>query len=352
MNKKSPRNMIVKFTWKWMFTAILFILPATLLPGQSRVEMDFEAQSPAYNFKPILDNALEPDEHKRELVLQALDDFRMAFNNQDAAHLGKIFDRGAIIVSGTPVDSSLIFLRYDADAYVARMRDVIFARNDTVDLLFEDIKIFRHPDLPEIYGAVMYQKWNTSTYSDEGFLYLTFDLRGENPLIMVRYWQENEFEIGRFRDAGMLQGDEELHSQMADVEDLYGQKRFIVNTGSLDYLVQTTTGQEVSGGFTPDSTLHLRLVSGTYILVLQKEGYYTKQLTFEIKAGISGQRNVTLEKSRSPEAGKARKSFLARNKYWIIAGGTALIVGSAAVFRGKKSSQKGDYLPIPPGRPF
>jgi hypothetical protein len=86
----------------------------------------------------------------------------------------------------------------------------IFRNNAKINVLFDDIEVVRHPKYDDIYGVRLKQGWNTTNYSDIGFLFLMIDFKdGENMQIHVRTWQpeklngmqlkENEiFKLGDF----------------------------------------------------------------------------------------------------------------------------------------------------------
>ena len=43
----------------------------------------------------------------------------------------------------------------------------------------------------------MQQNYFSSTYKDEGYLFLLIDFRGEQPLIHVRNWQPGEWDLSK-----------------------------------------------------------------------------------------------------------------------------------------------------------
>ena len=57
----------------------------------------------------------------------------------------------------------------------------------------DDIEIKQHKKFPSVYGVNMMQGWNTSRYSDEGYLLLVVDFSDDDkPLIHVRTWQPDK----------------------------------------------------------------------------------------------------------------------------------------------------------------
>ncbi len=60
---------------------------------------------------------------------------------------------------------------------------------------FSSLNIIRKNNQPSIYGVEMRQTYKSTTYGDEGYLFLLIDFEpdtlSENPLIYVRAWQPN-----------------------------------------------------------------------------------------------------------------------------------------------------------------
>jgi len=70
-----------------------------------------------------------------------------------------------------------------------RLRTV-FRNNNFINVRFDEIEVMRHGGNPNIYGVTLQQHWNSSTYRDQGWLFLMIDFTDEsNPLIWVRTWQ-------------------------------------------------------------------------------------------------------------------------------------------------------------------
>ena len=55
---------------------------------------------------------------------------------------------------------------------------------------FSDISVSKHPTIDGYYGVMLRQGYESSNYSDEGYLFMLWDFRDEaNPQIHVRTWQ-------------------------------------------------------------------------------------------------------------------------------------------------------------------
>ena len=64
---------------------------------------------------------------------------------------------------------------------------------------FDDVKIVKHPDPKKegIYGVTVHQRWNSSNYSDEGYVFMVWDFtQPDEPQIHVRTWQPEFLDKG------------------------------------------------------------------------------------------------------------------------------------------------------------
>lgn len=148
----------------------------------------------------------------REKILHFLEIYRTAYNKKDREFIRKTLSDDALIIVGNVVkvhqqDSDLLqrsflsndqiqFLSLEKEAYLERLARA-FARNDFIQIQFDQISISRHPRFERIYGIQLKQRWNSSTYGDEGYLFLMMDfVDAEQPIVHVRAWQPDRFEDG------------------------------------------------------------------------------------------------------------------------------------------------------------
>ena len=105
-------------------------------------------------------------------------------------------DGSDLLASSTLGDSVIQFIKLSKREYLNRLRRV-FQNNSFVRVIFEEIEIVRHPKYPEVYGIQVKQRWNSSTYSDAGYLFVMIDFENpQQPLIHVRAWQPEKFADG------------------------------------------------------------------------------------------------------------------------------------------------------------
>ena len=93
-------------------------------------------------------------------------------------------------------EDKIEFIRLSKNEYLKRLKKV-FEKNDFVRIQFDEISIQRHPQFDNIYGVQLKQRWHSSTYSDEGYLFLMIDFMDpQEPIIHVRAWQPEKFSDG------------------------------------------------------------------------------------------------------------------------------------------------------------
>ncbi len=142
---------------------------------------------------------------RRQIILDFIENFRTAYNRKDADYLSTVFSEDALIISGKVVrvsrpDASGQFLpqqtvtyqKQTKKEYINKLRR-IFSSNAYINVKFEEIEIKQHKKYPTIYGVNMMQGWNTTRYSDIGYLLLIIDFSDDDkPLIHVRTWQPDK----------------------------------------------------------------------------------------------------------------------------------------------------------------
>ncbi|MGM9799918.1 MAG: nuclear transport factor 2 family protein [Muribaculaceae bacterium] len=144
------------------------------------------------------------DTEQRREILKWLEDFRCFYNERNLNALNKIFSEDAIIITGSIIkknkknDSGIRIenqVKYTAQTkveYINKMNR-IFKNNSYINIEFDHISVIAHNAKPNIYGVTLHQKWRTSTYSDDGWLFLLWDFNDRDaPQIHIRTWQPEE----------------------------------------------------------------------------------------------------------------------------------------------------------------
>lgn len=148
----------------------------------------------------------------REKILHFIELYRTAYNKKDYEFIKKTLSDDALIIVGRVIktkkqesdfletsylsDEKIEFIKLSKNEYLKRLKNV-FKRNDFVKVLFDRTNIKRHPKFDKIYGVQLKQRWHSSFYSDEGYLFLLVDFINEQePIIHVRAWQPDKFTDG------------------------------------------------------------------------------------------------------------------------------------------------------------
>ncbi len=155
-------------------------------------------------YQKIFENSESVTDYRyRQMVADFVESFRSAYNRKDLPYLEAVYSEDALIITGTVIglqkDTSIENIvtytpkiRYSVqskDEYIKRLREKIFKNNKVIDIKFKIQSINKHKDKP-IYGVLIKQDWNTSTYNDKGWLFLIIDYEDVNaPCIHVRTWQ-------------------------------------------------------------------------------------------------------------------------------------------------------------------
>lgn len=153
----------------------------------------------------------------RWAILNFMEDYQTAFFLKRLDYINCIFSDEAIIITGTilkninELDNSfdrsniivldksnkdVTYSKLTKKEYIDRLKK-IFASREYVHLTFEN-NITKKIALPSMvsegaaFGIEINQRYDSSGYSDEGYLTLVFDTRGKYPVIHVRLWQPDK----------------------------------------------------------------------------------------------------------------------------------------------------------------
>lgn len=161
--------------------------------------LDIRIALPLHRYNTLLRQGdSQIDVERRQNILGFIEKFRTAYNRRDLPFITDVFSDQALIIVGhvvestgqsSPFESQVRYLQFTKSEYLERLERV-FHRNEWIQITFEDIEIVRHPRMGHIYGVSLVQYYSSSTYSDDGYLFLLVDFREEeSPLIHVRTWQ-------------------------------------------------------------------------------------------------------------------------------------------------------------------
>lgn len=138
------------------------------------------------------------DTQTRETILGFLETYRTAYMNKDLDFVKKVFSDQALIIIGKEIktkkadgsfNKQVEYLKLTKVEYLNRLK-TIFKQNNWIDIQFSKITLVQHHNISGIYGVNLTQRYQSTIYSDEGYLFLLMDFRKPDlPIIHVRAWQ-------------------------------------------------------------------------------------------------------------------------------------------------------------------
>lgn len=158
----------------------------------------------------------------KESVLEFLENYKTAYCLERLEYIKTLFSDESVIIVGNvakavPTSTSNVekqisiggqqvvtYNRYTKDQYIERLEKV-FNRNAFVNIKFthNNIQFLEKFQDRKIYGIMIGQEYNSSTYADMGFLYLIVDMTNrDEPTIIVRTWEPNEVDLKDLYGAG------------------------------------------------------------------------------------------------------------------------------------------------------
>lgn len=166
----------------------------------------------------IMNAAASWPEVSRWAILNFMEDYQTAFALKRTDYINSIFSDDALIITGTILKKlnnaerafdrsksldlggpkDIAYSQISKTEYIDRLRK-IFNTREYVHLQFED-NVTRMIDLPAInginkgaaFGIEIKQRYESTGYSDDGYLTMVFDTRGKLPIIHVRLWQPDK----------------------------------------------------------------------------------------------------------------------------------------------------------------
>lgn len=152
----------------------------------------------------ILDFADCKTESKLTL-LNFMEDYQTAYALKRTDYLEKIFSENALIISGykvlkkTKSDGIRLngYTHYDTlskSQYLNRLEH-FFRTKEYINLNFTDTEFKQAWNTEDFFGVRVRQEYFSNTYGDVGYLFLLVDLRGKDPIIHIRAWQDDKLPI-------------------------------------------------------------------------------------------------------------------------------------------------------------
>jgi len=184
--------------------------------------VEFDARGNLTDFRFALDAHMSESmnrcgdvasKEKQMIILQYVERFRTAYNQKDIETIENLFSEDALIITGKVVSATsrpgemklrapkkVEYSKQTKQQYIINLKKA-FRRNKWIDVKFSQIGengenggcagITQSKKDPTKFGVRLRQEWKSSTYSDEGYLFLLWEFPedGRDPIIHVRTWQ-------------------------------------------------------------------------------------------------------------------------------------------------------------------
>lgn len=138
----------------------------------------------------------------RQTLVTFLENYKTAFAFKQLKYLESIFSNDAIIIVGHVVKKKetvgdgqqvinqyITRTQYTKEKYMQNLARC-FDQQEFVNIRFGNVDVVKAGIGGELYGIQIKQDYYSSTYGDQGYLYLQVDFNNDLPLIRIRTWQE------------------------------------------------------------------------------------------------------------------------------------------------------------------
>lgn len=145
-------------------------------------------------------------------IANFVEHYRTAYNKKDIGFIENVFSNDALIITGKvikraeglevqPNVDEVVYTQQTKTQYITNLKKV-FQSNRYINVRFDDVAIYKHPNAskyPDVYGVLVTQTWESSNYSDIGYVFMLWDFSGIDPVIRVRTWQPKFVDEDRTR---------------------------------------------------------------------------------------------------------------------------------------------------------
>jgi len=150
------------------------------------------------------------DWQQRQEIIKFVEKYRTAFHTRDLETIDKMFAEEALILIGRKIETrkvksnELVYyplpgqpdfeqIQLTKKEYIERQK-LVFDYQKDIFIDFSNFDIAAKSNANNVYGVQMRQSYASTTYADEGYLFLLIDFHEQDPLIYVRAWQPNEWD--------------------------------------------------------------------------------------------------------------------------------------------------------------
>ena len=153
-------------------------------------------------FHNVVNKGLDVTDTRRRLeILNFVESFRSYYDEKDIASLQQVYSDDALIITGRVIQRrtyqndqptlkpEVVYSKKNKEQYLKSLENT-FRRNKFIKVTFDSIQVVRHPAKPNFYGVTLHQNWKSSSYQDDGYVFLLWEFKeGASPVVHVRTWQ-------------------------------------------------------------------------------------------------------------------------------------------------------------------
>ena len=146
----------------------------------------------------------------RQEIIKFVEKYRTAYLTRDMKTIGMMFADEALILVGRKIEArnkpntdvayvqlpgqpGFEQLQLTKKQYLIRQQQIFNLQKD-IFIDFSNFEITKKNNSSGVYGVDMRQNYASTSYADEGYLFLLIDFNGKDPLIYIRAWQPNEWD--------------------------------------------------------------------------------------------------------------------------------------------------------------
>lgn len=147
------------------------------------------------------------DWEQRQEIIKFVEKYRTAFHTRDLETIDLMFAEEALILIGRRIETRPIKpnevvykgfagqpdfeqIQLSKQQYLVRQKQIFDYQQD-IFIDFSTFDIAAKSNADNVYGVQMRQSYASTTYADEGYLFLLIDFHEKDPLIYIRAWQPN-----------------------------------------------------------------------------------------------------------------------------------------------------------------
>jgi hypothetical protein len=143
-------------------------------------------------------------------IIKFVEKYRTAYLTRDMKTIDLMFADEALILVGRKIEArnkpntdvayvqmpgqpGFEQLQFTKQQYLTRQKQIFDVQKD-IFIDFSNFEIMKKNNTPGVYGVEMRQNYSSTSYADEGYLFLLIDFNEKDPLIYIRAWQPNEWD--------------------------------------------------------------------------------------------------------------------------------------------------------------